>query len=131
MDPNEILARLREALSDYRNSDGSESIWTALESVAELFEALDGWLSRGGFLPDAWQQSGRCPMSDQEALTEALILALTAVGPEKAAAAAALADRIAGGMSPTDVERAKGDALVAARAQQLRAQLDLESDPLA
>lgn len=44
MDPNEALKRLRKYASD----TGGE--------FAETFEALDEWLSKGGFLPAAWRQ---------------------------------------------------------------------------
>ena len=43
MDPNETLAIIRNsfAATDY-------------EAAEEAFEALDEWLSRGGFLPKEW-----------------------------------------------------------------------------
>lgn len=43
MDPNACLARLREALAE-GDSEGAR----------EAFASLSEWLSRGGFLPDAW-----------------------------------------------------------------------------
>jgi hypothetical protein len=48
MDPNETLRELRRILR--------AGAWDAAdaERVRELIEALDAWLSRGGFLPDAW-----------------------------------------------------------------------------
>lgn len=46
MDPNVTLARLREKMQG--NFIESET--------RELFEALDGWLSKGGFLPDDWRR---------------------------------------------------------------------------
>lgn len=47
MDPNETLRRLRElcALDNCR---------LFAEEIADLFEALDQWLSKGGFLPEPW-----------------------------------------------------------------------------
>jgi hypothetical protein len=47
MDVEATLARLREMTEQNRNAVFSH------ESL-ELFDALDGWLSRGGFLPSAW-----------------------------------------------------------------------------
>ena len=46
MDPNKALAELREAISikDYE--------WAAMAA-----DTLDGWLTAGGFLPDAWSRA--------------------------------------------------------------------------
>jgi hypothetical protein len=46
MDPNEALARIRAELAN-----GHTDPDRLVESVA----ALDGWLSKGGFPPSAWQ----------------------------------------------------------------------------
>jgi len=57
MDPNETLKRLRELLggesSCSAKADGGLRCddWS---DVQELFQALDQWLSKGGFLPKAW-----------------------------------------------------------------------------
>ena len=65
MDPNEALRQLRarftiidrllaglESDEKYiRNGDLSELI--------DLFQGLDEWLSKGGFLPDAWEVNRR------------------------------------------------------------------------
>lgn len=50
MDPNETLNMIREAINDSR-------AWDAIE----LFEDLDRWLSRGGFLPAEWKHSPLIP----------------------------------------------------------------------
>ena len=49
MDPDETLRQLRALVraEDWDAADG--------ERVRELVAALDEWLSRGGFLPDAWR----------------------------------------------------------------------------
>jgi hypothetical protein len=52
MDPNETLRELRE-LAPYADGYGSPEGW--LERGGEVFKALDDWLARGGFLPEAWQ----------------------------------------------------------------------------
>lgn len=50
MDPNETLRRLRELAERELNApDPDNADW------AEWFQALDEWISRGGFLPDAWK----------------------------------------------------------------------------
>lgn len=52
MDPNETLRRLRAAVYAIQTPGYSA---VTREDMAELFDALDEWLLRGGFLPDAWQ----------------------------------------------------------------------------
>lgn len=54
MDPNETLRRIRE-LSRRILDDGPLNDHVN-EELAELCEALDEWLSRGGFLPKAWER---------------------------------------------------------------------------
>jgi hypothetical protein len=44
MDPDVLLENIREAFKDVSMSD----------MLPELVEAMDEWLSRGGFLPKAW-----------------------------------------------------------------------------
>lgn len=59
MDPNEALAMLRAAIrqSHQSNADRMVTEIEALESVREYAVALDSWLSRGGFLPSAWERA--------------------------------------------------------------------------
>jgi hypothetical protein len=52
MDPNAALATLRALTADALN--GKE---VDVMELAESFEALDQWIGKGGFLPDAWQRS--------------------------------------------------------------------------
>lgn len=54
MDPNETLQRLREAVEKYQESTEVEDALSILAELVDEFEALDGWLSKGGFLPEAW-----------------------------------------------------------------------------
>lgn len=49
MDPNATLARLRILAGNV-----SFLTLTETEEMAELFDALDTWMSKGGFLPAAW-----------------------------------------------------------------------------
>lgn len=50
MDPQATLDELRRIALEHLESDDSD-----LARMAELVEALDGWLSTGGFLPRDWQ----------------------------------------------------------------------------
>lgn len=57
MDPNAALRDLRTAIAKLRADDGAddgERLMTAAE-VADFAEALDHWLSSGGFMPAAWR----------------------------------------------------------------------------
>lgn len=68
MDPNETLRMVRnyvERINRLRDAATESDLRTALESesteemafaIAEYAEALDEWLSRGGFLPEAWER---------------------------------------------------------------------------
>lgn len=47
-DPNEALRELRHLIEINGEEDYSEEI-------AEKFQALDEWLSKGGFLPEDWR----------------------------------------------------------------------------
>lgn len=62
MDPNATLAKLRHAIESFE--DQSDPILAEI-AAQEMFEAaqdLDEWLSKGGFLPDAWvTKAGDCP----------------------------------------------------------------------
>lgn len=51
MDPDAALKQIRELLYSYpcRDFDAQE--------LVEAVDALDGWLSKGGFLPQAWSQN--------------------------------------------------------------------------
>lgn len=53
MDPNTALQTLREQAKDLtRDSDYADA--ADVQEVVEQFEALDEWLSKGGFAPAAW-----------------------------------------------------------------------------
>lgn len=62
MDPNEALRELRAATLSARQQQDSDTDHESFcvvsnRTVSEMInaaEALDGWLSRGGFLPGAW-----------------------------------------------------------------------------
>ena len=58
MDPNAALRALRElsrsALEDADGFDSSD-FSTTMCALAENFQALDEWISKGGFLPEGWK----------------------------------------------------------------------------
>jgi len=58
MDPNETLRLLREAIRAYdREEAGEDNIMRLIDAASEvrnLAEALDIWVTKGGFLPSAW-----------------------------------------------------------------------------
>lgn len=53
MDPNETLKRIRRLTASADLSDDE------LEELVTLVKALDDWISKGGFLPDAWRTYAR------------------------------------------------------------------------
>lgn len=65
MDPNEALKRARKATARIRElqdkdpealtKEEAEEHEQEHENLVESFEALDGWLSNGGFLPTGWK----------------------------------------------------------------------------
>lgn len=70
MDPNEnlreALAVARDILNAWDQADDvlgelphalKAEVAEKAERLAELVEGLDGWLSRGGFLPAAWERN--------------------------------------------------------------------------
>ncbi len=58
MDPTANLAEQRRIVARFIDgpADGHETASSDHARLCELVEALDEWLSRGGFLPDQWQR---------------------------------------------------------------------------
>lgn len=59
MDPNATLTAIRTAITDLDHTSAvpsatAEQFEEAARRLAEHVEALDAWIARGGFLPDAW-----------------------------------------------------------------------------
>ena len=57
MDPNVALAEIRSLIQLYRNEmNNIEPLWqeSETESLVSFIEALDNWLTSGGFRPDDW-----------------------------------------------------------------------------
>lgn len=55
MDPNAALAELRDIFTDI-DTYSVEVAADKMSRAADLFDGLDNWLNRKGFLPDAWQR---------------------------------------------------------------------------
>ncbi len=53
MDPNTTLAELRSLLRDVDDPTVARTYLTA--ALAERVQALDEWLTAGGYLPTAWR----------------------------------------------------------------------------
>lgn len=62
MDPNANLAEIREhaaAIISALDSDDREvgfDFVLSAETLATLVQSLDEWITRGGFLPTAWEK---------------------------------------------------------------------------
>jgi alkyl hydroperoxide reductase subunit AhpC len=57
MDPNEALRMFREAMHVIHVETDTARIGRAVDQALDVMEALDGWLTKGGFLPAAWDHS--------------------------------------------------------------------------
>lgn len=58
MDPTAALAHIREhaeAAHAAEKAGDTEGEFLELSQLAEHFEGLDGWLTKGGFLPEQWR----------------------------------------------------------------------------
>ena len=66
MDPDETLKKLRALVEEIREDerDGLD-ITDHEQSVLDLFDGLDQWLTKGGFLPAAWAGAA-CPVPGEE-----------------------------------------------------------------
>ena len=52
MDPNETLEQIRKLYNQIILTGDTSTA----EDLAELIGSLDGWITMGGFLPDAWKK---------------------------------------------------------------------------
>lgn len=57
MDPNETLRRMRWLVEKINGNPPVHYLAAYAEELAELVAAMDGWLSKGGFLPSVWKSS--------------------------------------------------------------------------
>jgi len=53
MDPNKALKTLKEIVNQVNNEEDND-VNDQLEDFVRHFDALDGWISNGGFLPKEW-----------------------------------------------------------------------------
>jgi hypothetical protein len=56
MDPNAALKELRQLAGRFEKGEDEPGDGARM---GELFDALDDWLSRGGFLPQGWSNGGK------------------------------------------------------------------------
>lgn len=58
MDPDQALKDAREAAAAIRAAEftTAEEWEEAASALEESFDALDGWIKRGGFLPADWKR---------------------------------------------------------------------------
>jgi hypothetical protein len=61
MDPDANLAETRKLVDDImRAIDGDSPLDVSdVDRLVELVRSLDGWITRGGYLPAAWARGGR------------------------------------------------------------------------
>jgi len=65
MDVNETLRTMRKLVSDTNLTPSYEDAARIGTELADAFEALDEWLSKGGFLPSDWN-ANRLPLKRGE-----------------------------------------------------------------
>jgi hypothetical protein len=54
MDPDETLGLLREKCAEALAESGAKRT-DLVDEIAELFDGLDNWLTKGNFPPAAWR----------------------------------------------------------------------------
>lgn len=57
MDPDETLSMIRDLAKQVRAAADDELAASYGSELADAIEILDEWLSKGGFLPDAWERA--------------------------------------------------------------------------
>jgi hypothetical protein len=60
VDPDTALTEIRDLIAKTYTADGPAAE-DSCRRLYDLVEALDGWLSQGGFLPDAWVTASPAP----------------------------------------------------------------------
>jgi len=56
MDPNETLRDIRELVTAWHEADLHSVEREVSEDLVGRIDALDAWLTSGGFLPEAWNR---------------------------------------------------------------------------
>lgn len=54
VDPNFALMMIREIIKDYEAGNSAD-----VHTIIECFNALDQWMSKGGFLPNEWKEKSK------------------------------------------------------------------------
>lgn len=54
MDPNACLKELRELIEYFHNNDADSYDYDDVHELVDKIDALDEWLSTGGFKPSDW-----------------------------------------------------------------------------
>lgn len=68
MDPNEAYKKINESIGEiYNELYDSFDPDSQVGQIITHFEALDNWLSRGGFLPDEWERKPVNPCNCEHA----------------------------------------------------------------
>jgi hypothetical protein len=57
MDPNEALELARAAVAHWNYGERGDDDMKQFDALVNAFEALDQWLSKGGFLPADWSKA--------------------------------------------------------------------------
>lgn len=55
MDPDEVLRKIRAITEDHYDSEIPGNV---MDELVELIDALDQWITTGGFLPSEWKDHG-------------------------------------------------------------------------
>lgn len=61
MDPTATLVSIRALIKVINENNDSERWEELADSLAEVVEALDQWMAKGGFLPVQWRAMLRPP----------------------------------------------------------------------
>ena len=56
MDPDANLEEQRRIVARMLDNEENEDYLTDAQRLAELVQALDEWIVRGGFLPEEWRK---------------------------------------------------------------------------
>jgi hypothetical protein len=82
MDPDAVLAQIRALIGAMASADCTADHRTLLAAdLATVWDGLDTWLGRGGFLPRAWVLADPPPISDAEHADDVRTV-VRAIGPK-------------------------------------------------
>jgi len=59
MDPDAALDELRKLAADNIEADRNDEGQEGIVRMSELVQAIDGWMTGGGYLPDRWSSARR------------------------------------------------------------------------